>query len=71
MLMKLKVLIISFLFLLSLFSVTPAKAEVIPLKVVILTTYTVEDIARVPPEILAGETKRWYDKTFPTRNTTG
>lgn len=63
MLMKLKVLIIPFLFCLSLFSVSPAKAEVIPLKVVILTTYTVEDIARVPLKYSL-EIKRWYDKNF-------
>jgi len=61
--MKLKVLIITLLFYLSLFFVSPARAEVIPLKVVILTTYTVEDIARVPLKYSL-EIKRWYDKNF-------
>lgn len=41
----------------------PAKAGTIPLKVVILTTYTVEDISRVPIKYSL-EIKRWYDKNF-------
>ena len=40
-----------------------AEAGGIPLKVVILTTYTVEDIARVPLKYSL-EIKHWYDKNF-------
>ncbi len=45
-------------------SLAPAiEAGGIPLKVVILTTYTVEDIARVPLKYSL-EIKHWYDKNF-------
>lgn len=56
-------MIMSLLLFLILSLAPAAEAGGIPLKVVILTTYTVEDIARVPLKYSL-EIKHWYDKNF-------
>ena len=60
---KSKLLIIPLLLSFVLVFTGRAEAGGIPLKVVILTTYTVEDIGRVPMKYSL-EIKRWYDRNF-------